>query len=91
MGIARAARLMVSGDTGPLHIAGAVGTPIVALFGPTSPARNGPWATRDVCISRVAACSCVNERRCRRAVPCIGDIAPEEVLQAVRQRVTVHA
>lgn len=90
VGIARGARLMVSGDTGPLHIAGAVGTPIVALFGPTSPARNGPWATRDVSISRVVDCSCVNERSCRRAVPCIGDIAPEEVLQAVRQRVTVH-
>ena len=35
--------LMVSGDTGPLHIAAAVGTPVVALFGPTHPERNGPW------------------------------------------------
>ena len=38
------ARVMVSGDTGPLHIAAAVGTPIVALFGPTKSERNGPWA-----------------------------------------------
>ncbi len=91
VGIARAARLMVSGDTGPLHIAGAVGTPIVALFGPTSPKRNGPWAARDVTLSRVASCSCPYERRCRRAVPCIDDIAPDEVVQAVRQRVGVHA
>ena len=91
VGIARAARLMVSGDTGPLHIAGAVGTPIVALFGPTSPERNGPWAARDVTLSRVASCSCRYERRCRRAVPCIDDIAPDEVVQAVRQRVGVHA
>ncbi len=43
-GIARSARLMVSGDTGPLHIAAAVGTPIVALFGPTISERNGPWS-----------------------------------------------
>ena len=91
VGIARAARLMVSGDTGPLHIAGAVGTPIVALFGPTSPERNGPWAARDVTLSRVAICSCHFERRCRRAVPCIDEIEPDEVVQAVRDRVGVHA
>jgi heptosyltransferase-1 len=34
---------MVSGDTGPLHLAVALGTPAVALFGPTDPARNGPY------------------------------------------------
>ena len=90
VGIARAAKLMVSGDTGPLHIAGAVGTPIVALFGPTSPERNGPWAARDVSLSRVANCSCRYERRCRRAAPCIGDITPEEVVQAVGQRFRAH-
>jgi lipopolysaccharide heptosyltransferase I len=90
VGIARAARLMVSGDTGPLHIAGAVGTPLVALFGPTFPERNGPWAPRDVTLSRVATCSCPYERRCRRAVPCIDDIASDEVEQAVRRRLSVH-
>jgi len=87
VGIARAAKVMVSGDTGPLHIAGAVGTPIVALFGPTSPERNGPWASRDVSISRVSTCSCRYERRCRRAAPCIEEITPEEVAQAVGDRV----
>ena len=91
VGIARAARLMVSGDTGPIHIAGAVGTPLVALFGPTSPERNGPWAARDVTLSRVAGCSCIYERRCRRAVPCIDDITTDEVVQAVRERVSAHA
>ena len=90
VGIARAARLIVSGDTGPLHIAGAAGTPIVALFGPTSPARNGPWAPRDVTLSRVATCSCVYERRCRRPAPCIDDITVNEVVAAVRQRLSVH-
>jgi heptosyltransferase-1 len=38
-----AARLLVAGDTGPLHLADAVGTPVVAIFGPTDPARNGPY------------------------------------------------
>ena len=43
--LARRARLFIGGDTGPMHIAAAVGTPVVALFGPTDPARSGPWGT----------------------------------------------
>ena len=43
---------MLSGDTGPTHIAAAVGTPIVAIFGPTRPTRNGPWSPDDVTVSR---------------------------------------
>ena len=86
VGIARGARLMVSGDTGPLHIAAAVGTPIVALFGPTRPERNGPWSPRDVVVSRVAQCACPYERRCRRERPCIDDIGVDEVVEAVRRR-----
>ena len=90
VGIARQAQVMVSGDTGPLHIAGAVGTPIVALFGPTFPERNGPWSPSDVVISRVAQCECRYERRCRRSVPCINDIAVEDVMNAIRRRLAVH-
>ncbi len=44
--MARGARAFVAGDTGPLHIAAALGTPVVAVFGPTSPRRNGPYAKR---------------------------------------------
>jgi heptosyltransferase-1 len=43
MSILRAATCVVGGDTGPLHLAVALGTPVVALFGPTNPARNGPY------------------------------------------------
>jgi lipopolysaccharide heptosyltransferase I len=88
--IAHGARLMVSGDTGPLHVAGAVGAPLVALFGPTLPERNGPWAPGDVTLSRVATCSCLYERRCSRAAPCIDDITVDEVVQAVRRRLGGH-
>ena len=48
----REAALVVSGDTGPLHIAAAMGTPLVGLYGPTWPERNGPWDPNDVVISR---------------------------------------
>jgi lipopolysaccharide heptosyltransferase I len=91
VGIARGARLMISGDTGPLHIAGAVGTPIVALFGPTRAERNGPWGLHDVAISRVDRCSCVYERRCRKAERCIDDISVVEVMAAVGRRLASTA
>ena len=90
VGIARNARLMISGDTGPLHIAGAVGTPLVALYGPTRPERNGPWALDDVAISRVQRCSCVYERKCRKSERCIDDISVAEVMSAVHRRVATR-
>jgi lipopolysaccharide heptosyltransferase I len=90
VGLARSAALMVSGDTGPLHIAAAMGTPIVALFGPTRAERNGPWAEADRSLTRTATCSCLYERRCRRPTPCIDEIAVDDVTAAVRQRLGAH-
>ena len=84
--IAKAATLMVSGDTGPLHIGAAVGTPIVALFGPTRAERNGPWSAADISISRFDQCICHYERRCRRSQSCIDDISVDEVVAAVERR-----
>lgn len=85
--IAGAAKLFVSGDTGPLHIAGATGTPIVALFGPTSPARNGPWDDRDVSISRYDTCDCHYKRECQRPGSwCLGQITVDEVTRAIATR-----
>jgi heptosyltransferase I len=48
--LTRRARLFVGGDTGPLHLAAALCVPVVALFGPTRPERNGPFATRSVIL-----------------------------------------
>jgi len=42
----RRASLVIAGDTGPLHLAAALERPVVALYGPTDPARNGPYGTR---------------------------------------------
>jgi heptosyltransferase I len=88
--IARRAKLMVSGDTGPLHIAAAVGTPVVALFGPTYAERNGPWSSDDITISRNARCFCHYERKCRLLQPCIEDIAVDEVVSAAEYLVAAR-
>jgi ADP-heptose:LPS heptosyltransferase len=44
LALLRRAKFVVSADTGPLHLASALGTPLVGLYGPTDPARNGPYA-----------------------------------------------
>lgn len=84
--ICRSAALMVSGDTGPLHIAAAVGTPIVGIFGPTDPGRNGPWAAQDVTVSRFETCGCHYARRCHQDAWCLDGVLPFELSAAVQRR-----
>lgn len=90
LALARAARLCVSGDTGPLHLAASVGTPIVALFGPTRPERNGPWRADDVSVSRAAECVCFHKRQCLRGAACITRIEVDEVLEACSRRLAME-
>ena len=84
--LARGAALMVSGDTGPTHIASAVGTPLVGIYGPTRPTRNGPLSPHDVVVSRDASCRCHHLRRCTRERMCLLDIGVEEVVSAIDRR-----
>jgi lipopolysaccharide heptosyltransferase I len=84
--LVREAALVVSGDTGPLHIAAAMGTPLVGLYGPTWPERNGPWDPKDVVISRANVCVCHHKRQCLRGSPCIDEITLDEVVAASERR-----
>src|SRR4029079_13008742 len=85
--LSRQASLFVSGDTGPLHIAATVGTPIVPLFGPTSAARNGPWDRRDISLSRYDTCVCHDQRGCRGPDDwCLAGITVDDVMSAVIAR-----
>jgi heptosyltransferase-1 len=86
VGLARGASLYLSGDTGPAHIAAAVGTPIVGIYGPTRPSRNGPWSQDDVTVSRADVCQCHHLRQCRLKTMCLEDIQVGEVLAAVERR-----
>ena len=84
--LASAAAVMVSGDTGPTHIASAMGTPIVGIYGPTRPERNGPLGRDDEVVSRASVCACHHLRECRRERMCLLDIDVAEVLEAVERR-----
>jgi ADP-heptose:LPS heptosyltransferase len=96
LAVSSRAALMISGDTGPTHIAAAIGTPVVGLYGPTRPERNGPWHPDDVIVSRATECVCHHKRECQRGGyvdsgamhRCINDISVEEVVQAVRLRLS---
>ena len=48
----RRAKLVIAGDTGPLHLASALGTPVVGLYGPTDPARNGPFSAGGMVVRK---------------------------------------
>lgn len=83
--------LVISGDSGPLHMAGAVGTPVVAIHGPTDPTLSGP-AGKDATVLRLGLfCSpCYDASlwaECRFFNPvCMKGIPPDEVFIAARER-----
>ena len=61
-------------------------TPIVSIFGPTDPSRNGPWVEADVAVSRYAACGCHYDRECHQREWCLGTVPVSEVTAAIQQR-----
>jgi lipopolysaccharide heptosyltransferase I len=75
-------RVFVGGDTGPLHLAAAVGIPTVALFGPSSPMRNGPYGPGHVVLHRQLPCSHCYQRTCNHW-ECLPGIEVETVVNAV--------
>jgi lipopolysaccharide heptosyltransferase I len=85
--LARRAALFVGGDTGPLHLAAAAGAPIVGLFGPTSPDRNGPFNPLDITVGRDLWCRTDCHRRSCWHWECM-DISVDEVKQAALRRLS---
>jgi ADP-heptose:LPS heptosyltransferase len=78
---------VVSGDSGPLHLASACGVPAVGIFGPTDPARNGPFGEGDEVVWKEVSCSPCYKRRCPGyGTVCLRTIEVEDVLAAVRKR-----
>jgi len=63
MALLQRAEIVVAGDSGPLHLAVALGTPVAGLYGPTSPARNGPYSPADVVIRNASSAETTYKRR----------------------------
>jgi heptosyltransferase-1 len=80
-GILRKTRLAVTTDTGAMHLAAALGTPVVALFGPTAPWRTGPFGEGHQVVRLALPCSPCFQRHCRQP-RCLTDLTPEMVMAA---------
>lgn len=80
--------LMITGDTGPMHLAAAVGTPIVAVFGPSDPRRYAPRGPHDRVVRVDLPCAPCNRirlppARCTGRTPdCLALVAPDRVFEA---------
>ena len=79
----RRAALLVTTDSGPMHLAAAVGTPVIALFGPTDPSRTGPYGPDHRIIRKRLPCSPCFRKQCPDP-RCMTEISVEEVFSAVR-------
>jgi lipopolysaccharide heptosyltransferase I len=84
--LARRARVVVAADTGPLHLACAVGAPVVGVFGPTDPGRNGPCGEDDVTVRRLPLCAPCHRRHCAIHEGVMAAVPPTQVLDAVDRR-----
>ncbi|MDD5409367.1 MAG: glycosyltransferase family 9 protein, partial [Candidatus Omnitrophica bacterium] len=74
--------VFISADSSPLHIASAMGTPFIALFGPTDSRRHLPPGKNCIVISKDLDCSPCYKTKCR-SKRCMMQITPEEVLAAI--------
>ena len=84
----RLSELMVTNDTGPMHVAAALGKPVVALFGPTEPRRTGPYRQLDHVLQLNLPCVPCLKPRCAYVKPfeCLRAIPPAAVFDAVQKR-----
>ena len=89
----RLSDLMVTNDTGPMHVAAALGTPAVALLGPTEPRRTGPYRQLDHVLQLNLPCVPCFKPRCAYAKPCecLRALPPSAVFDAVQKRLAMAA
>jgi heptosyltransferase-1 len=86
----RRCAVLVTGDSGPMHLAAAVGTPVVAIFGPTDPVLTGPYGRGHVVLRADIPCSPCLKRHCTNAVfmECMERVTVEEVRAALEPFLT---
>ena len=80
-------KLLITTDTGPMHMAAAMGCPVVALFGPTAPWRTGPYGKGHKVIRADVECSPCFKKRCDH-MNCMEEITVDKVFEGVREVIT---
>lgn len=90
--VLRKAGLLITNDSGPMHVAAAVGTPVVALFGPTNPVRTGPYGVQHEVLVHKVPCSPCYSRSCRNpnTMECLTGVTPEQVMSAARAQLALR-
>ncbi len=88
MALLACAKLVVAGDTGPLHLAVALGTPVVGLYGPTDPARNGPFCAADIVVRNASPDETTYKRGSEYSAAMLS-ISIEQVVAAVERRLGI--
>lgn len=83
--LARRAKLFVGSDSGPLHLAAALGTPIVGIYGPTDPTRNGPFSPLDITLWNGGP---IDYTRRNKSAGYISGVSVPSVVNAIRERLT---
>jgi len=80
------ASMLITNDSGPMHIAAAVGTPVVAIFGPTSAVRTGPYGVGHEVLTGNVPCRPCFSRTCHNTLQleCLRTVLPQQVLTAAR-------
>ncbi|MFQ6110875.1 MAG: glycosyltransferase family 9 protein, partial [Nitrospinota bacterium] len=73
--------MFIGGDTGPLHLAAAMGVPVLGIYGPTTPWRNGPFGVEHAVLYRPLPCSGCHKRSCEDPI-CILSLTVQEALEA---------
>ena len=74
--------LLVTNDSGLMHVGAALDRPLVALFGSTNPVTTGPWSSRSMVVRNPVPCAPCLRRRCPSDFECMKGLAPETVLAA---------
>ena len=86
------ASVLITNDSGPMHVAAAVGTPVVALFGPTSASRTGPYGGSHTVLTHEVSCRPCFSRACQHTpqMECLRAITPQHVVETARHVLTAQ-
>lgn len=81
-------RLFVTNDSGPMHVASALGVPLVAVFGPTDPAATGPAGQDNIIVRNQVECAPCTHRECPIDHRCMEGVSADEVLGAAEKQLS---